>query len=184
MPSSSTSSTLAKRATVNGCLSGCSITCTNGLSTNPDLPLSDDCAALASAITALATSERAPKPPCNNFNVNCPNFTVPPGFEQQYSLGTCLAGFANLNDANGPSISFCDYLIGGTLPSLYTSCVTNAGNTGGFCMPGGTMVRSGHSRCGILIHSLLCPRLGAVSGSKLLRFRYYPKNMLHFRSAQ
>ncbi|KAF8876746.1 hypothetical protein BD779DRAFT_1677643 [Infundibulicybe gibba] len=128
---------LAKRVTANGCTGCASLTCTNGLSANPSPPLSDDCAALATAINALATSELTTTFPCRMFNTECPNFTVQPGFEHQYSLGTCLVGAANLNSAGGPSISFCDYLIGGFIPSTYTLCVTNAGNTGGFCVPGG-----------------------------------------------
>ncbi|KAF8885209.1 hypothetical protein BD779DRAFT_1673843 [Infundibulicybe gibba] len=126
---------LNKRVVNNACFQGCPVlTCTNGLSTNPDPPLSTDCTALTDAIQQLAESEVTTTPPCN-FVVNpgCPNFSVPPGFEQQYSLGTCLTGFANINPIGGPTLSFCNYLMAGGLPSTYSECVVTAGNTGGFC---------------------------------------------------
>jgi hypothetical protein len=42
-----------------------------------------------------------------------PNFTVAPGYEYAYSLGTCVIGFVNLFAAGGPNESFCDYLLVG-----------------------------------------------------------------------
>lgn len=40
-----------------------------------------------------------------------PNFTVAPGYEHAYTLGTCLVGFVNLFTVGGPSESFCDFLM-------------------------------------------------------------------------
>lgn len=40
-----------------------------------------------------------------------PNFTVSPGFEQVYSLGTCAVGLINFNPAGGPDVAFCHYLM-------------------------------------------------------------------------
>ncbi|KAF8885210.1 hypothetical protein BD779DRAFT_1673844 [Infundibulicybe gibba] len=134
-PSSGHGASLNKRVVNNACFYGCPVlTCTNGLSTNPDPPLAADCGALAGAILLLAQSEVTTTFPCNLYgSAQCPNFSVPPGFEQQYSLGTCLTGFANLNPAGGPTLSYCDYLVGGAAPGIFNNCVGIAGNTGGFC---------------------------------------------------
>ncbi|KAJ8697479.1 hypothetical protein PTI98_004282 [Pleurotus ostreatus] len=73
----------------------------------------------------------------NGCEVGCggngPNFTVPPGFEQIYSLGTCAVGLINFNPVGGPDVAFCHYLMAGTLLSLFTSCITNLGFTGSIC---------------------------------------------------
>jgi len=106
------------------------MTCTNALSTLA--PLAADCTSLAAAINALAQSELG-SPPCNVYSAACSNFSVLPGFELQYSLGTCLTGFANLNPSGGATLEYCDYLMGGGLPSIFNDCVVTAGDTGGFC---------------------------------------------------
>jgi len=130
-------SALSKRLTTDACFTGCPVmTCTNGLSTL-GAPSSADCTSLASAINALAKSELGPFP-CSFNNPSCPNFSVLPGYERQYTLGTCLVGFANLNPTGGATLSYCDYLVGGGLPSVFSTCVTKAGNTGGFCSSQGT----------------------------------------------
>jgi hypothetical protein len=81
---------LTKRVTTNACDTGCKlryfsqratsltvpsylgpvVTCTNGLSSSSVPPTSSDCAALASAINALAKSELS-APPCNFNNPAC-----------------------------------------------------------------------------------------------------------------
>jgi hypothetical protein len=42
--------------------------------------------------------------------ISGPNFTVAPGYEYAYSLGTCVVGFINLF-TTGPNESFCDFLM-------------------------------------------------------------------------
>jgi hypothetical protein len=44
-----------------------------------------------------------------------PNFTVAPGYEYAYTLGTCVVGFVNLfaPGSGGPNESFCDFLMVG-----------------------------------------------------------------------
>ncbi|KAF8877696.1 hypothetical protein BD779DRAFT_1677202 [Infundibulicybe gibba] len=131
---STAGTSLTKRTVNNGCWNGCSRTCTNALSSLPTPPTSGDCSALQSAIQALAVSEQAPPFPCNLPNQpGCPNFIVSPGFERTYSIGTCLVGFVNLNPTGGPDVSYCDYLMAGVMPGMYSNCITTAGNTGGYC---------------------------------------------------
>lgn len=130
-------SSLEKRTTVNACQPyGCgSVPCSNTLSTSPDAPLAADCSDLAAAITAYAHSEVGTVYPCNSFGSTlCPNFTVAPGYEHAYTLGTCLVGFVNLFTVGGPSESFCDFLMGGSAPSIFNICVTTGGYLGGYCL--------------------------------------------------
>ncbi|KAL0958718.1 hypothetical protein HGRIS_014048 [Hohenbuehelia grisea] len=119
----------------NACEFGCTIeTCTNDLSSSPDPPLEADCTALRDAIQALAIKEVKANPSCVFVgNPNCPSFTVNPEFERLFSLGTCLRGFINLEPVGGPPLSYCTGLMFSGLTSAYTRCITNAGNTGGFC---------------------------------------------------
>ncbi|KAJ8516224.1 hypothetical protein ONZ45_g6434 [Pleurotus djamor] len=134
-PAVARETTLTKRVTNNCCTFGCpTITCTNGLSTSPDAPLDADCVALSTALRQLAQSEVTNTFPCTVPNASCPNFTVPPGFEQAYFLGTCLVGFINLNSAGGPSESYCHYLMAGVTPTLFGTCVNTQLKTGGFCL--------------------------------------------------
>ncbi|KAF4562523.1 hypothetical protein AB1N83_009820 [Pleurotus pulmonarius] len=128
--------TLTKRTVNNCCSYGCSRTCIDGLSTSPDPPASADCAALKSALEALAASELVGAAfPCNLPNqALCPNFSVSPGYERAYWYGTCLVGFINLNPTGGPDESYCDYLMAGIITSSYDECVTTQGKTGGYCL--------------------------------------------------
>ncbi|KAJ8691182.1 hypothetical protein PTI98_010777 [Pleurotus ostreatus] len=135
--------TLTKRTVNNCCSYGCGFlalieewaaslidgrhigrrTCVDGLSTSPDPPTSGDCAALKSALEALAASELVG-----------PNFIVSPGYERAYWYGTCLVGFINLNPTGGADESYCDYLMAGIITSSYDECVATQGKTGGYCL--------------------------------------------------
>ncbi|KAF8874988.1 hypothetical protein BD779DRAFT_1564823 [Infundibulicybe gibba] len=129
---STVGTSMNKRTVNDACYYGCSQTCTNLLS--PTAPTSGDCASLQSALQALATSEVGGAFPCNFPNqASCPNFSVSPGYELAYTLGTCLVGFGNINPPGGPDVSYCHYLMAGTMPGLYSNCVITAGNTGGYC---------------------------------------------------
>ncbi|KDQ28648.1 hypothetical protein PLEOSDRAFT_173284 [Pleurotus ostreatus PC15] len=134
--SSPPQTSLTKRVVGNGCEVGCGGNdfCSNDLSLSPDPPLLADCQSLKAALDQLALSEVTNTFPCNFPNSpSCPNFTVPPGFEQIYSLGTCAVGLINFNPVGGPDVAFCHYLMAGTLLSLFTSCITNLGFTGSIC---------------------------------------------------
>ncbi|KAL4262931.1 Hydrophobin [Pleurotus pulmonarius] len=127
---------LTKRVVGNGCEVGCGGNnfCSNDLSLSPDPPLLADCQSLKAALEQLALSEITNTFPCNFPNSpTCPNFTVPPGFEQVYSLGTCAVGLINFNAPGGPDVAFCHYLMAGSLLSLYSTCITNLGFTGSIC---------------------------------------------------
>ncbi|KAL4259659.1 hypothetical protein AB1N83_008571 [Pleurotus pulmonarius] len=128
--------TLTKRTVNNCCSYGCSRTCIDGLSTSPDPPASADCAALKSALEALAASELVGAAfPCNLPNqALCPNFSVSPGYERAYWYGTCLVGFINLNPTGGADESYCHYLMAGIITSSYDECVTTQVKTGGYCL--------------------------------------------------
>ncbi|KAF7422859.1 hypothetical protein PC9H_011022 [Pleurotus ostreatus] len=128
--------TLTKRTVNNCCSYGCRRTCVDGLSTSPDPPTSGDCAALKSALEALAASELVGASfPCNLPNqASCPNFIVSPGYERAYWYGTCLVGFINLNPTGGADESYCDYLMAGIITSSYDECVATQGKTGGYCL--------------------------------------------------
>ncbi|KAJ8523111.1 hypothetical protein ONZ45_g387 [Pleurotus djamor] len=128
-------SSLTKRTVNNCCFYGCTRTCVDGLSSSPDPPTSADCAALKSAVEALAASELTTTFPCNLPNqASCPNFAVAPGWEQAYWYNTCLVGFINLNPSGSADESYCDYLMAGIITSSYNDCVTNQGKTGGYCL--------------------------------------------------
>ncbi|KAF8889931.1 hypothetical protein BD779DRAFT_309907 [Infundibulicybe gibba] len=128
---SSAGTSLSKRVVNNACTLGCTPTCVN---IGPTAPTSGDCSALRTTIQTLATNAQTGAPfPCNLPNQSsCPNFTVAPGFEQTFTLGTCVMAFQNKNPGGGPSVSYCYYLMAGIMPTL-SNCITVSGFTGGGC---------------------------------------------------
>ncbi|KAJ8474681.1 hypothetical protein ONZ45_g15860 [Pleurotus djamor] len=100
-------------------------------------PFGSDCEALQNYIFALADqTAAAASPPCNNpYNCDCPNFSVKPGYQQIFTLGTCSWTLINREEPSGADTVFENFAnFGYFLVPVYNLCIIGT-QTGGFAVP-------------------------------------------------